>query len=301
MVTINCPLCEHRKSKRFVSLGNRLFPLNISICQECGFVFQNPRFTEEEWEIYYKSDYDIYHRPLPPLGGPISEPGANAQVIEERLQSVAIIRDRIMLDIGAGCGDILDYFLKKNSGSLTPLAIEPSNTCQRTLNEKDIKVIGNSIKQFRDGATEKADIIIMRHVLEHLYDPLASLRIIKNFMNENSVLYISVPNLFSVDGGIFHFPHISYFNKVTLGLLAYKTNLSTLIEGEFNDELYAIYRYVAYNGITSAISYELNRGITTNYLNNRYSNMLIKQIKRQLTNFIPKFLLVKLLLRNRPH
>jgi hypothetical protein len=205
-----------------------------------------------------------------------------------------------MLDIGAAGGDILDYFRRKNSGRLTPLAIEPSNACQRTLKGKDIRVIGNSIKNFRDGAAERVDIIVLRHVLEHLYDPLASLRIIKTLMNENSALYISVPNLFSTDGGVFHFPHISYFNKTTFELLASKANLSSVVEEEVDDELYGIYKLDGSNA-TIGTSYKSNRGITTEYLYNRYNNMLIKQIKRQLTNFIPKFLLVKLLMRNSPH
>jgi SAM-dependent methyltransferase len=300
VVTINCPLCDHGQSKRFFSLGNRLFPLNISMCLECGFVFQNPRFTEEAWEEYHKTDHDTYHRPLPPPGRPAKEPEANAKEIEGRLLRVTITRDRSMLDIGAGAGDMLDYFRRKNSGRLTPLAIEPSSACQRTLKEKNIRVIGNSIKEFRDGAAEPVDIIVLRHVMEHLYDPLAALRIIKTLMNENSVLYISVPNLFTPDGGMFHFPHISYFNKTTLELLASKANLISIIEEEINDEIYGIYKLSGSNA-TIGNYYALNREVTADYLNKNYNNIIIKRIKRRLTNFIPKSYLSKLLMRNRPH
>jgi SAM-dependent methyltransferase len=300
VVTINCPLCDHGSSKRFFSLGNRLFPLNISMCRECGFVFQNPRFSEEKWEEYHKSDHDTYHRPLPLPGRPAKEPEANAKVIEERLLRVTDIRDRSVLDIGAGAGDMLNYLRRKNSGRLVPLAIEPSNACQRTLKEKNIRVIGGSIKQFRDGVTEPVDIIVLRHVLEHLYDPQAALSIIKNFMTENSVLYISVPNLFTPDGGMFHFPHISYFNKTTLNLLAIKANLTTSIDGEADDEIYGIYKLDGSHATTGNY-YKLNREITADYLNNCYDNVLIKRIKRQLTNFIPKYYLNKVLLRNRVH
>jgi SAM-dependent methyltransferase len=300
VVTINCPLCDHDNNKRFYSLGNRLFPLNISMCRECGFVFQNPRFSEEEWEEYHKSDHDTYHRPLPLPGRPAKKPEANAKVIEARLLRVTDIRDRSVLDIGAGAGDMLDYLRTKNSGRLIPLAIEPSNACQQTLKEKNIRVIGSSIKQFCDGAPEPVDIIVLRHVLEHLYYPQAALSIIKKFMKENSVLYISVPNLFTPDGGMFHFPHISYFNKTTLNLLAIKANLSTLIDGEADDEIYSIYKLDGSHG-TIGGTYKINREITADYLNNCYDNVLIKRIKRQLTNIIPKNYLIKLLMRNRPH
>lgn len=60
MININCPLCDNDKIEKLLSLGNKLFPLNISICRNCGFVFHNPRFNEQEWDNYYLKDYDLY-------------------------------------------------------------------------------------------------------------------------------------------------------------------------------------------------------------------------------------------------
>jgi len=44
----------------------------------------------------------------------------------------------------------------------------------------------------------KIDNIVMSHLLEHLEKPVESLRHLKSFMNNNTVLYISVPNSMSL-------------------------------------------------------------------------------------------------------
>ncbi len=186
MVTIHCPLCDHNNNKRFISLGNRLFPVNISICRECGFVFQNPRFSEEQWENYYNTDYDTYHRPVLLSGKAATEPDHAAREIDRRLQKLHITAAQSMLDIGAGRGDILNYFMTNNPGTLKLFAIEPSHASQPGLEARGIKVIGSSINQFVDGPPGAMNLIVLRHVIEHLYDPLASLRIITGFMNEES-------------------------------------------------------------------------------------------------------------------
>ena len=300
MVTIHCPLCDHNNNKRFISLGNRLFPVNISICRECGFVFQNPRFSEEQWENYYNTDYDTYHRPVLLSGKAATEPDHAAREIDRRLQKLHITAAQSMLDIGAGRGDILNYFMTNNPGTLKLFAIEPSHASQPGLEARGIKVIGSSINQFVDGPPGAMNLIVLRHVIEHLYDPLASLRIITGFMNEDSFLYIAVPNLFSPEGGVFQFPHISYFNKYTIEALTQKSNLWPMVIEEVNDELYGIFKYGKSRAAGDKL-YEFNYEITMEYLNNHYNNMIIKQIKRQITNFIPKSLLANLLKFIRHH
>lgn len=295
MVKIKCPLCHTDKSKRLLSLGNKLFPLNISICWECGFVFENPRFSEAEWDNYYETDYDTFHRPLPLPDQIVKNADASSRKIAQRLKSAKVMEFASILDIGAGSGDILEYFIRENPAGSRPLAIEPSRQCQKTLTDKNIRVLGSSLKEFRDESPDKADLIIMRHVLEHLYDPLESMRIIKGFMDHNSALYLAVPNLFSPEGGTFQFPHISYFNKTTLGLLAAKANLSALVLEEDNDEVYGIFRI---NGTISG-TYNSNRETTLQYLRARSEYWLIKRLKRLLTYFIPRGLLHNLLIKKR--
>ncbi len=69
---------------------------------------------------------------------------------------------------------------------------------------------------------------------------------------------------------------------------------------EVNDELYGIFKYDKSRAAGDKL-YEFNYEITMEYLNNHYNNMIIKQIKRQITNFIPKSLLANLLKFIRHH
>jgi hypothetical protein len=296
MIKINCPLCNYNKSKRLFYLGNKLFPLNISICLECGFVLQNPRFIKAAWDSYYESDYDTYHRPVALPGQLVKDQDANARVIDGRLQAANITHFQSMLDLGAGRGDILDYFIRQDPAGIKPLAIEPSRECQRILEDKGIRVLGSSLQPH--GSPEKVDLIVMRHVLEHLYNPLEALQVIKGFMAQHTALYLEVPNLFSDAGGTFHFPHISYFNKTTLGLFTAKANLAATVLEEDDDELYGIFKLNGLDGRSSG-TYEKNRETTLAYLRNRYGHMRIKTIKRLLTYGIPRALLHNFLMKKR--
>jgi 2-polyprenyl-3-methyl-5-hydroxy-6-metoxy-1,4-benzoquinol methylase len=81
---------------------------------------------------------------------------------------------------------------------------------------------------------KKFDVILMNHVIEHLQGPIAALEKIKNWVNDDGIIYIRVPNLDSKAVNFFKssflghskpFEHLYYFNTQTLGLLLRKAGL----------------------------------------------------------------------------
>lgn len=56
----------------------------------------------------------------------------------------------------------------------------------------------------------KFDLIVMSHVLEHVYDPIKVLDIVKSAMHEKSILFVRVP-LDYQDRGMRHTPHYIFF------------------------------------------------------------------------------------------
>lgn len=117
----------------------------------------------------------------------------------------------------------------------------------------------------------------MRHVLEHLYDPLGVIQKITYFMRENGIIYVAVPNLFDESSNIldfFGFPHISYFNKTTLEILGKKTGLKIIVVTEVKDEIYGIFKKL--NSTKKSIS----------ELNDNYDNYFTKALKKKLKNEI---------------
>jgi len=80
---------------------------------------------------------------------------------------------------------------------------------------------------------EKFDIIVALEIIEHLFDPALFLKKIREFLEKDGTLIITVPNFLSwvnrikfvfgkfryTDQGIFDFGHIRFFTRKTLRIL----------------------------------------------------------------------------------
>ena len=78
----------------------------------------------------------------------------------------------------------------------------------------------------------------MRHVLEHLADPIASLTKVEKALSENGLFYVAVPNNMKPKGSLerywYRAVHTYYFNRVTLEYMCRKVGLEPIliIEGD---------------------------------------------------------------------
>ena len=300
-IKVSCPLCDERESTKLLSMGHKLFPVLISICNQCGFVFQNPRFIKEAWINYYTSgDYDRYERPLPSLAGSNNDPFKNAKEIAKRLESLP--QPINILEIGAGRGDIITYLKKINMKAINYMAIEPSKTCQSYLIEQEIKVIGNSIDDFDRSYIGTIDIIILRGVIEHFYNPVESLLSIKELLSADGVIYFDTPNPFCnlFTGGRIpiYFPHISYFTQTTLNYLLEKVGLVSISTGEYEDYIYGIYK----KGFAKKIAKEdLNENylLTKKFINENANIRFYSKLKTALSYIIPNSMLHTYIMKKR--
>ena len=241
-VLINCPLCDAENHTCLFKFGTKLFPIDISFCHKCGFVFQNPRVSEEQSYAYYRTGiYDKYHRPR---SLKIAESSNDAGMITlERVKGFlarndpSIYLNKIdfkprICEIGAGDGDVISKF---EGGDL--FAIEPSENCRKILARKRATVIGESIDARNKNI--KFHIILMRHVLEHVYYPKQMLEDVISLLSENGILYIAVPNLLVAHFlNMFTYPHISYFSTYSLTYLCDRVGLKVC---KIQDEKYEIW------------------------------------------------------------
>lgn len=245
-LTVECSVCCAESSTTLFKFGTSLFPINISICDQCGFIFQNPRVSEPDWNDYYETGiYDKFHRPRSVKGqksvndiGPItykrvcdfishtSDEQQNSSIFNKIDNKVKIC------EVGAGHGDIITSF---KGGEL--FAIEPSENCREALKKKGLTVIGKSINSINKNIT--FDIILMRHVLEHIYYPKKLLDDIIPFLSDNGILYIAIPNILIPNYlNNFIYPHISYFSKYCLTYLCQSAGLEVCGIQEEEDEIW---------------------------------------------------------------
>lgn len=148
----------------------------------CGYLFDNPRPSFESIVQYYSrsTKYDIYLR----------RGTSNTRLWKRRLAKVRNYRKSgRLLDIGAGIGDFLslarDFF--EIAGT------EVSDSAISIAKEKYyINLVHGQIEN--DTFEQKFDIVTMFHVLEHVPNPLTTIRSCNSIMTDGGILVIAVPN-----------------------------------------------------------------------------------------------------------
>ncbi|MDP8266588.1 MAG: class I SAM-dependent methyltransferase [Candidatus Aceula meridiana] len=131
-----------------------------------------------------------------------------------------------LLDIGCGTGWITNIW--KESG-FDVVGLEPSQQRARIAESKySFPVCKSYIEDYFP--EEKFDVIILRHVLEHIENPTEILNKIRSWLGAGGMLIITVPNINSIGRYLFRknwewvLPwHLHFFKPDTLMALTQKT------------------------------------------------------------------------------
>lgn len=157
---------------------------NITRCHSCGYVFDNPRPTFAELVKFYSrgSQYDSW----------LNELDLRNAMWKRRLNLILPFRKRgSLLDIGAGIGQFLalarPYYEQVYGTEVSTTAIQIAKQ------KYGLELFQGTVEQFAS-VGRVFDNLSMIHVLEHVPDPLAVIRICHSLLSEGGVLVIAVPN-----------------------------------------------------------------------------------------------------------
>ncbi len=164
--------------------NTKSFEFQVGLCKQCGFIFTNPRPTEAEKAMYYQKLSELAIPEKRQKASPPQNTDQRSERIYNLIMPFVTKKDNLkILDFGGMQGFNLKAFVNSN------------NTCHLldyiqlpTLD--GVTYIGSSLPE---NPTEKYDIIIIAHVLEHLMEPIAVLSTILKHLEKNGVLYIEVP------------------------------------------------------------------------------------------------------------
>lgn len=228
---MTCILCSSEQSKLISKHDRHNQPLMTRLCMGCGLVYNDPIPSDGELIEFYSEHYrQSYKGAAKPRRRQILR---NFKRAVDHVNVFADVFSGVgsVLDIGAGSGEFL--FAMNAAGKRTK-GIEPNRDyaayCRDDL---DLDVRTDEIRPgMFDG--EKFDFIRLSHVLEHLNDPVGKLSAIADYLEDDGVLYVEVPNIesyssFRSTARIFHYGHIFNFNPWTLRAAA---GLAGLVEDE---------------------------------------------------------------------
>ncbi len=232
--TLNCINCKSLNYKKLYANDRYGINQQTVLCDVCGLVYSNPRMTKESLNYFYSSD--LYRKVYEDSDNfehnfskkdkqvekniRINKPNFNKYYPQLFLDFICSLNIdyKTICEIGAGYGANLLFF--KNIGKEV-FGLEPSKTLVRIAIDNQI-----NIKQgFVDDLENKYDMIILKHVFEHLYDPLKDLEKIRS--HTNKYLFIEVPGNFRRIASIQN-AHNFYFTENTLHKIVTKAGFNII-------------------------------------------------------------------------
>lgn len=207
----HCPICRATEGKRlFLHCKDRMFGIqgewDIRICEQCGLSYTIPQLSESEITKFYLKEYQPYHPPraLSRIGLLRALKGLMTFPYRMRYGDLEVdIRPfgtKTMLDVGCGGGILMKHM--HDLGWTThgiDISEEGLTNCKRKA--PDAILIKGTLQDLP--SDRKYDLITLSHVIEHLPDPLGTLKYCWNLLEPRGKILIIVPNINSWDAKIF--------------------------------------------------------------------------------------------------
>lgn len=214
-----CPGCGGGRWSAITDRGLDFTGQAIHHCDGCGLVFQSPRMDEAELQAYYAATFSTRFR-----GGEV--PDARALEVRDRtaeyrfetLRRMGLLASgRSLLELGCGAGNFLGRCAR---AGLRVWGVEPSLGYAAHAQLAGLAVQAGMFPAHR-GALDRYDLVALFHVLEHLPEPLETLRALRALLEPDGHLVIEVPDLGRSLGlrwseRYFHAPHLVDFSEDSL-------------------------------------------------------------------------------------
>lgn len=218
-------MCGGHGATLYPELHDRLYSMegawSMSRCQACGLLWLDPIPLEADihlaYDTYYThsrsepqgirriyaeiADYHVRRR----LGYPstvspgtramarvlsLLHPGGDAELSRQALYLRKGEGDPLLLEVGSGGGEWLSYM--RGLGWRVE-GVEPDPRAVETARSLGLDVRSGSLSDQRY-PDAYADVICLVHVIEHLHDPLGTLRECRRVLKPNGRLVIATPN-----------------------------------------------------------------------------------------------------------
>ena len=177
----------------FHKILNQKTPSTVesTICQQCDFIFSNPRMSETDVTLKYKEidklGFDKKRHLHTGTPKSTSIRGNRVfQLISGLLKKETSNKSLNVLDYGGAEGYILEPFLKKGHRAFLLDYLEYH------LTHPDINYLGRDLEDLTPDAP-KFDVILLLHTLEHAAQPVSLIKNLAQHLTDEGLLYIEVP------------------------------------------------------------------------------------------------------------
>ena len=230
---INCEICNSKKNSIIInniSWGKKKYGfMPIAVCEVCGFVYQQFRFSKNFYENFYSKFYrEKIFKNLNPTQSFILDQEDRGKKLYIFLKSNNLLKKKgSMADIGCSVGLFLKPFIKKGWKCF-------GNDPDKTYIEYGKKIFNLPLKceQAEEMELKKntLDLIIIMGSLEHCYDPNIVMNKCSIAAKKGSVLVLEARGYpQSESKKYFNHNHHRYFSKNTLELMMIKHGFEPML------------------------------------------------------------------------
>ena len=193
------------------------YPLTVAVCNECSLIQQINLLPGSVLAEVYTADY--YSCP-PPSGNQVGRRVINEFRVFFDKNSPANGGKGRLLEIGCFDGYLLGE-LKKAAWDV--YGCDPAGQTRIAIASLGKERIVNDFFSKATYPAKHFDVVVFRHLLEHLYDLHGFLDAVSHVLKDDGCVFIEVPNVYSTFdfggfGSFFH-QHISHFSIETLQAL----------------------------------------------------------------------------------
>lgn len=214
-----CPLCGSASIARIYTIDRYMTPFSIDRCAKCRFQFMNPPLRREVLHGYYDEEYYkgsadyAYHDERDTTRFPTAVRDRRIDILHR------FAGGGNLLDVGSAFGGLLD----SASRYFTPYGIEVSPYAARHARSKYGDHIHTGTLADHPFPHGFFSAITMIEVLEHIQDPVNTLRECHSLLAPKGVLVLQTANMQGLQAKIYgsdyayYMPgHCSYFTKKNL-------------------------------------------------------------------------------------
>ncbi|MBU0567594.1 class I SAM-dependent methyltransferase [bacterium] len=234
MKNIQCNLCGIDSPEILFYGQDRMFDLEgefrVVKCTNCGLIYLNPQPEPEELSRHYPENYEPYN----PKENPIVR-WVKKEIVKSDIRRIhKLIGERgEILEIGCASGEYLTAL--RDIGEFKVKGVELNSYAATKAKEKGLDVFVGTLEEAKLKA-ESFDLVVARHVLEHLPDPSKTLSEINRILRPGGKFLAIVPNAATFERAIFkdvwcgyEVPrHLFVFSCVTLKEMFKKADFKLL-------------------------------------------------------------------------
>lgn len=202
----SCPCGTPGRDVKVARQDRYGLPLEYLACTACGTVRLSPNLTPDSWRQFYEEDYSaIKHRAH--TGS--AETRREDVFEEEKQQGRRIFAARqvkeilarsgngarpLLLDVGCGNGGMVQL---ANELGFEAHGCDYESEAVKFATSRGLAVTPGGMEPYLAGGS-MFDMVVLSHVLEHVFDPFEFLKMIHSVLKPGGMLYIELPGLRAV-------------------------------------------------------------------------------------------------------